>query len=152
MVLYFPEMDSRTKQKEEASKEQSCLAVDGESDEETDQTGTSYSSSSSSSPLPVDALGPVFEIKGVRATTDSSVLTFRVSRLDDPENRESFWEVTRSYEEFDTFNRQLLDCQKFEGIIFPPLPPPMITKFDDGFIEAPIIHRKQIERYSLVTS
>lgn len=150
MVLYFPDMDTKAKAKEEACKEQSCLAVNEESDEESEQTGTSLSSSSSSSPLPVDNLGPVFEIKGVRAAADSSVLTFRVSRIDDPENRESWWEVTRSYEEFEAFNRLLLDCQKYGGIIFPPLPPPMISKFEESFAEGPIIHRKQIERYCLV--
>lgn len=142
-------MDAKSKSKEEPSKEKSCIANEAGSDEDSDEnTGTSLSSStSSSSPMPVDDLGPVFEAKGIRAAVDSSVLTFRISRLDDPENRESCWEVTRSYDDFEAFNRLLFDCQKFGGTIFPPLPPPMVIKYEESFAEAPIIHRKQIERY-----
>lgn len=141
-------MDSNiTKCNEVASKEQSCSAQDVGSENESEQTGTSDSSSSASSPMPMEDLGPVFEVKGIRATTDSSVLTFRISRLDDPENKDSWWEVTRSSEEFEAFNRLIFDCQKFGGMIFPPLPPPIESKYEDNFLEAPIIHRKQIERY-----
>lgn len=137
---------SITNANEVVSKEQSCLAQDAGSENESVQTGTSGSSSSASSPMPVEDLGPVFEVKGIRATTDSSVLTFRISRLDDPESRDSWWEVTRSAEEFEAFNRLILDCQKFGGMIFPPLPPPIESKYEESFLEAPIIHRKQVER------
>lgn len=129
------------------SKEQSCFAQDEGSDTESEQTVTSSSSSSASSPMPIEDLGPVFNVKGIRATADSSVLTFRISRIDDPEIRDSWWEVTRSYEEFEAFNRLLVDCQKFGGMIYPPLPPPLTSKYEENFAEAPIIHRKQIERY-----
>lgn len=118
------------------------------SDIDSEQIGTSDSSSSASSPMPIEDLGPVFDVKGVRATADSMVLTFRISRLDDPEIRDSCWEVTRSYEEFKVFNRSLFDWQKFGGMVYPPLPPPLVSKYEDNFTEAPIIHRKQIERYS----
>lgn len=130
---------------QEIIQEGSFVSSNAESEKGSEEAA-SLSSSSSSSPLPVDELGPLFEIKGIRATTDSSVLSFRVTRLDDPENRASYWEVTRTYEEFETFNRLLLDSQKFGGTIFPPLPPPINTKFDDSLAEAPIIHRKQVER------
>ncbi|EFX83147.1 hypothetical protein DAPPUDRAFT_240424 [Daphnia pulex] len=143
---------SITNANELAYKEQSCLAQDAGSENESVQTGTSGSSSSASSPMPVEDLGPVFEVKGIRATTDSSVLTFRISRLDDPENRDSWWEVTRSAEEFEAFNRLILDCQKFGGMIFPPLPPPVESKYEESFLEAPIIHRKQVERYLQLVS
>lgn len=129
------------------SREQSCFAQDEGSDTESEQTVTSSSSSSASSPMPIEDLGPVFNVKGIRATADSSVLTFRISRIDDPEIRDSWWEVTRSYEEFEAFNRLLVDCQKFGGMIYPPLPPPLTSKYEENFAEAPIIHRKQIERY-----
>ncbi len=132
------------------SKEQSCSAVQdvmGSSENESEQTGTSDSSSSASSPMPMEDLGPVFEVKGIRAATDSSVLTFRISRLDEPDNKDSWWEVTRSSEEFEAFNRLIYDCQKYGGIIFPPLPPSIESKYEDNFLEAPIIHRKQVERY-----
>lgn len=128
------------------SREQSCFAQDEGSDTESEQTVTSSSSSSASSPMPIEDLGPVFNVKGIRATADSSVLTFRISRIDDPEIRDSWWEVTRSYEEFEAFNRLLVDCQKFGGMIYPPLPPPLTSKYEENFAEAPIIHRKQIER------
>ena len=132
-----------------ASKEQSCSAVQDVmgSENESEQTGTSDSSSSASSPMPMEDLGPVFEVKGIRAATDSSVLTFRISRLDEPDNKDSWWEVTRSSEEFEAFNRLIYDCQKYGGIIFPPLPPSIESKYEDSFLEAPIIHRKQVERY-----
>lgn len=132
------------------SKEQSCLAVQdvmGSSENESEQTGTSDSSSSASSPMPMEDLGPLFEVKGIRAATDSSVLTFRISRLDEPDNKDSWWDVTRSSEEFEAFNRLIYDCQKYGGIIFPPLPPSIESKYEDNFLEAPIIHRKQVERY-----
>nr|CAH0110101.1 unnamed protein product [Daphnia galeata] len=138
-----------------ASKEQSCSAVQdvmGSSENESEQTGTSDSSSSASSPMPMEDLGPVFEVKGIRAATDSSVLTFRISRLDEPDNKDSWWEVTRSSEEFEAFNRLIYDCQKDGGIIFPPLPPSIESKYEDNFLEAPIIHRKQVERYLQLVS
>ena len=139
-------MDAKLKCKEGPPTEKCCLAND---EEIVEQAETSVaSSSSSSSPIPIDDLGPVFEAKGIRAAADSSVLTFRISKIDDPESKESVWEVTRSYEDFEAFNRLLFDCQKFGGTIFPPLPPPMASKFEENFLEAPIIHRKQIERYT----
>lgn len=131
----------------ESSRDVSDAAINEASDKDSDeQTGASLSSSSASSPMPIDDLGPVFEVKGIRAAADSSVLTFRVSRIDDPENREDWWEITRNYDDFEAFHRSMPGSQKFEGVIFPPLPPPMHSKFDDTFQEAALIHRKQIER------
>ena len=72
------------------SKDQSCSAHDVVSENESVQTGTSCSSSSASSPVPMEDLGPIFEVKGIRATPDSAVLTFRISRIDDPENKDSW--------------------------------------------------------------
>lgn len=140
-------MDASQDTDGETSRDVSEAAINETSEKESEeQTGASLSSSSASSPLPVDDLGPVFEVKGIRAAADSSVLTFRVNRLDDPENREDCWEITRNYEDFDAFHRSMPGCQKFEGVIFPPLPPPMHSKFDETFQEAALIHRKQIER------
>ena len=130
------------------SKDESLFAIDEELEKDSEHTGASLSSSSASSPLPVDNLGPIFQIRGCRALADSSLLTFRVSRLDDPENRETWWEIIRNYEDFEIFNHQLVTSQKSEGIIFPPLPPTISGKYDDGFGESVIIHRKQIERYT----
>jgi len=145
------ELDSNSKAMAENqvhhSKEESLFAIEEGLEIDSEHTGASLSSSSASSPLPVDSLGPIFQIRGCRALADSSILTFRVSRLDDPENREKWWEIIRSYEDFEILNSQLVASQKFEGIIFPPLPPAVSGKYDDGFDESVIIHRKQIERF-----
>lgn len=138
-------MDTSQEMDGESSRDYSDAAIN-EADKDSEEQ-TSLSSSSASSPLPIDDLGPVFEVKGIRAAADSSLLTFKVSRLDDPENRESWWEITRNYEDVEAFHRTIPGSQNFEGVIFPPLPPPMHTKFDDTFQEAALIHRKQIERY-----
>ena len=144
------ELDSNSKAMAENqvhhSKEESLFAIEEGLEIDSEHTGASLSSSSASSPLPVDSLGPIFQIRGCRALADSSILTFRVSRPDDPENREKWWEIIRSYEDFEILNSQLVASQKFEGIIFPPLPPAVSGKYDDGFDESVIIHRKQIER------
>lgn len=112
----------------------------------SEDIGDSLSSSSCSSPLPMESLGPIFEVKGARSSPEAGVLTFTVRRLDDPENQEP-WEVTRSYCDFEAFHRILVTSQKFEGIIHPPLPPAPSPRFDDLLVEGPYIHRKQIERY-----
>lgn len=132
------------------SGDQSSVASDHGSDDESndsERTGESLSSSSSaSSPLPIDSLGSIFEVHGIRSSPESGTLTFRVQRLDDPENKDA-WEVTRNYEAFDSFHRLLLVSQKFEGIIYPPLPPPLSSKSHvDVFVEDAFIHRKQVER------
>ena len=75
------------------------------------------------------------------------MFTFRIHKIDDPERKESLWEETRSYEGSEALKHLLFDCQKFGVIVFPPLSPPMASKFEEHFLEAPIIQCKQIERY-----
>jgi len=132
---------------EENKIQEECIddSLDNDDDSREPSAATCSSSSSSSSPLPADNLGPIFEVHGSRSSPESGILTFRVQRADDPDNTES-WEVTRSYEDFEGLHWLLSNCQKFEGIIFPPLPPSASSRFEDLLAEGPLIHRKQIER------
>lgn len=109
-------------------------------------TCASLSSSSSSSPLPVDSLGPIFQVRFVQSQTDSSILTFQVCRLDDPEQREKWWQILRSHEDFVNFNQQLLSLPKYEGVIFPPLPVLTGGKFDEANEDSLGMWHKQLER------